>query len=369
VGGNDGTRVSLWQQPFDGPAKKINLGKVNPSWSFWIDASVGKNGAIAFTGSEPQHPSELYYLANVNAELKRLTAFNEAVAALDLGKVESFEWKGPEGQAEDGVVVFPPAFDATKKYPLVLYIHGGPQAASTESFSAFPQLLAARGYVVFSPNYRGSDNLGNGYQRAIVNDAGDGPGRDVIAGLEALKAKGFVDPARIGVSGWSYGGYMTSWLIGHYDIWKTAVAGAAVTDFADQYNLADFNVQARWSFGGSPWTEGRAKAYAEQSPITYAANIKTPTLILSDTGDVRVPVTQSYRLYHALKDNGVPVKFIAYPVPGHFPNDPVRMRAVFRDWMSWLDQSLVPQPEEPKPPQPGDGVVPVNGATTTKSQG
>jgi dipeptidyl aminopeptidase/acylaminoacyl peptidase len=142
-----------------------------------------------------------------------------------------------------------------------------------------------------------------------------------------------------------------------------------VTDFQDQYNMADFNVQARWSFGGSPWTEGRAKAYAEQSPITYAANIKTPTLILSDTGDVRVPVTQSYRLYHALKDNGVPVKFIAYPVPGHFPSDPVRSRAVFRDWMSWLDQSLLPQPEAPKPQQPGDGVVPVNGASTTKTQG
>jgi dipeptidyl aminopeptidase/acylaminoacyl peptidase len=361
--------VSLWQQPLDGPAKKLNLGKINPSWSFWIDASVGKNGAIAFTGSEPQHPGELYYLANVNAEPKRLTAFNDAVAALDLGKVERFEWKGPEGQSEDGVVVFPPAFDATKTYPLVLYIHGGPQAASTEAFSTFPQLLAARGYVVFSPNYRGSDNLGNAYQRAIVNDAGDGPGRDVIAGLEALQARGFVDAARIGVSGWSYGGYMTSWLIGHYNIWKTAVAGAAVTDFQDQYNMADFNVQARWSFGGSPWTEGRAKAYAEQSPITYAANIKTPTLILSDTGDVRVPVTQSYRLYHALKDNGVPVKFIAYPVPGHFPSDPVRSRAVFRDWMSWLDQSLLPQPEAPKPQQPGDGVVPVNGASTTKTQG
>lgn len=369
TGGNDGTRVSLWQQPLDGPAKKLNLGKINPSWSFWIDASVGKNGAIAFTGSEPQHPGELYYLANVNAEPKRLTAFNDAVAALDLGKVERFEWKGPEGQSEDGVVVFPPAFDATKTYPLVLYIHGGPQAASTEAFSTFPQLLAARGYVVFSPNYRGSDNLGNAYQRAIVNDAGDGPGRDVIAGLEALQARGFVDAARIGVSGWSYGGYMTSWLIGHYNIWKTAVAGAAVTDFQDQYNMADFNVQARWSFGGSPWTEGRAKAYAEQSPITYAANIKTPTLILSDTGDVRVPVTQSYRLYHALKDNGVPVKFIAYPVPGHFPSDPVRSRAVFRDWMSWLDQSLLPQPEAPKPQQPGDGVVPVNGASTTKTQG
>ena len=369
VGGNDGTRVSLWQQPLEGPARRLNLGKVNPSWSFWVDAAVGKGGAIAFTGSEPQRPSELYYLANVSAEPKRLTAYNDEVAALDLARVERFEWKGPEGQKEDGVVFLPPGFDQTRKYPLVLYIHGGPQAASTEAFSAFPQILAGRGYVVFSPNYRGSDNNGNAYQKAIVGDAGDGPGRDVIAGLEALKARGFVDAARIGVSGWSYGGYMTSWLIGHYDFWKTAVAGAAVTDFTDQYNLADFNVQARYSFGGSPWTEGREKAYLDQSPITYASKIKTPTLILSNTGDIRVPVTQSYKLYHALKDNGVPTRFIAYPVPGHFPGDPVRSRAVFRDWVAWLDASLQPETTPAPKPQPGDGVVPVKEtppATTTK---
>ena len=369
VGGNDGTRVSMWQQPLEGPARKLNLGKVNPSWSFWIDATVGKGGAVAFTGSEPQRPSELYYLANPAAEPKRLTAYNDDVASLDLARVERFEWKGPEGQNEDGVVLLPPGFDATRKYPLVLYIHGGPQAASTEGFSAFPQILAGRGYVVFSPNYRGSDNNGNDYQKAIVGDAGDGPGRDVIAGLEALKARGFVDASRIGVSGWSYGGYMTSWLIGHYDIWKTAVAGAAVTDFTDQYNLADFNVQARWSFGGSPWTEGREKAYLDQSPITSASKIKTPTLILSNTGDIRVPVTQSYRLYHALKDNGVPTRFIAYPVSGHFPGDPVRARAVFRDWVAWLDASLQPEAVPAPQPQPGDGVVPVKDtppATTTK---
>ena len=154
---------------------------------------------------------------------------------------------------------------------------------------------------------------------------------------------------------------MTSWLIGHYDFWKTAVAGAAVTDFTDQYNLADFNVQARWSFGGSPWTEGREKAYLEQSPITYASTIKTPTLILSTTG-----------LYHALKDNGVPTRFIAYPVSGHFPGDPVRARAVWRDWISWLDQSLQPEATPAPKPQPGDGVVPVpetpaaTSATSTK---
>ena len=355
VGGNDGTRVSLWLQPIDGPARRLDLGKANPSWSFWIDAAVSKTGAVAFTGSESQHPTELYYMPSPEAAPKRLTSFNDPVASLELGRVESIAWQGPDRLAENGILIYPPGFDPKRKYPLVLVIHGGPQAASTESFSSFGQILAARGYVVFQPNYRGSDNLGNSYQRAIVNDAGDGPGRDVMSGLKVVKGRGFVDPARIGVSGWSYGGYMTSWLIGHYNDWKVAVTGATVTDFIDQYALADFNVQARWSFGGSPYTDGREKAYREQSPITFAPRIKTPTLILSDTGDARVPITQSYRLYHALKDNGVPTKFLAWPVPGHFPGDPVRSRSVYREWVGWLDTHLNPTPEgSPASPAPGE---------------
>jgi dipeptidyl aminopeptidase/acylaminoacyl peptidase len=149
-----------------------------------------------------------------------------------------------------------------------------------------------------------------------------------------------VDQARIGVSGWSYGGYMTSWLTGHYHIWKAAVAGAAVNDFVHEYALSDNNVTMRYAFGGSPWSGKLLKAYQEQSPIAYAQSITTPTLILSDTGDARVPITQSYLMYHALKDNGVPVQFFAYPVDGHFPSDPVRLPDVYRRWLEWMDRYL-----------------------------
>jgi dipeptidyl aminopeptidase/acylaminoacyl peptidase len=339
VGAHDGTRVALWVQPLKGSARKLDLGDVDPAWGFWIDMSLTKDGALTFAGSTPTHPNELYYKSSVDAPLRRLTNFNEAIASHQLGRVETFTWSGPNGFAEDGVVVYPPGFMSGRKYPLVLYIHGGPQAASTEGFSAFPQILAGRGYVVFSPNYRGSDHRGNAYQRAIYNDAGDGPGRDVMAGLRALERRGFVDSSRIAVSGWSYGGYMTSWMIGHYHIWKAAVSGAAVNDLVHAYALSDFNVTQRWSFSGSPWT-GKMAAYIEQSPITYATHITTPTLILSDTADERVPISQSYEMYHALKDNGIPVKFFAYPVPGHFPGDPIRTMDVYRRWADWIDQYM-----------------------------
>jgi dipeptidyl aminopeptidase/acylaminoacyl peptidase len=340
VGGHDGTQTSLWMQPIGGAAKKLALGDISPSWAFWVDAFVGHKGEIAFTGSTPTQPSELYYMASANEAPKRLTDFNHEIASLALAKAERFEWKGPDNFQEDGVLFYPPEFQKDHKYPLVLIIHGGPQASTTTQFSFLPQLMASHGYVVFSPNYRGSDNLGNAYQRAIWNDAGDGPGRDVMAGIEAVKKLGFVDESKIGVTGWSYGGYMTSWLIGHYHIWKAAMAGAPVTDIYDEYNLADGNVTGRYSFKGSPYVGDNLKDFRAQSPITYASQMKTPTLIMHDTGDARVTITQGYSLYHALKDNGVPVKFIAYPVAGHFPGDPVRTMDVTRRWVEWMDQYL-----------------------------
>jgi len=341
VGGNDGTQVALWLQPLKGKARKLSLGDVNPASDDWVDAGVGPKGEIAFPGTTVSSPSELYYMASPEDSPKRLTDFNHQITELQLGKMEGFDWQGPDGFREDGLLIYPPDFRKDKKYPLVLMVHGGPQDASTIGFDDLAQLMAARGYVVFEPNYRGSDNLGNAYQRAIYDNTGDGPARDVMAGVEAIKKLGFVDESKIAVTGWSYGGYMTTWLIGHYHIWKTAIAGASVADWNEEYNLSDMGGwYTRQFFRRSPWVEGNMKDYVAQSPITYAPQITTPTLIMSDTGDARVPIVLSYQLYHALKDNGVPVKFVAYPVAGHFPGDPVRYRDVYVRWLDWLDQYL-----------------------------
>ncbi|MBC5823561.1 MAG: S9 family peptidase [Candidatus Eremiobacteraeota bacterium] len=342
VAAHEETRSALWLQPLDGAARPIDTGDVNASQFFWLDAALGRDGALAFTGSSPHHPSELYYLSHAGAALRRLTYFNAQIAALDLGKVESLRWTGPNGFEENGVLTYPPDYVAGRKYPLVLVIHGGPSSASITSFGGLSQLLAARGYLVFQPNYRGSDNMGNAYWRAIFNDAGVGPGKDVMAGVEAVKKMGIVDESRMAVSGWSYGGYMTSWMIGHYPIWKAAVSGAAVNNLVDEYDLSDNNVTGRYGFPGtgSPWTSGGAQRYLEQSPISYAQNITAPTLIMSDTGDERVPITQSYEMFHALRDNHRTVSFIAYPVAGHFPGDPVRSEDVYRRWIAWIARYL-----------------------------
>ena len=341
VSANDATTTGLWIQPLEGKARRIDMGKVVATTGFWLDASVGPKGEIALTGSEPDRPAELYYIANPESQPQRLTEFNRATAALELGRTETVQWDC-DGFHMDGVVTYPPDFAAGKKYPLVLYVHGGPRSASKQAFSSRAQLLAAQGWTVFEPNYRGSDNLGNAFQAAINGDSGAGPGRDVMAGVAVLEKRGFVDAAKIAVSGWSYGGYMTTWLLGNYpEKWKAAVAGAAVTDWLDQYNYGDANVRRAAAFGGSPYTDPkRMQQYLEQSPIYYVAKIKAPTLILSDTGDFRVPITQSYQLYHALMDNGIPTQFVAYPVSGHSPSDPVHSRDVDRRWIAWLGKYL-----------------------------
>ncbi len=332
--GPDLTRIGVWVQPLDGAPRRVDLGDVDPISSF----SISEDGALAFIGEEPLKPPELYHMRSVDDTPRRLTDLNGPLTELALGRVETVEWQGPDGFEENGVVTYPPGYAEGRPYPLVLYIHGGPMGTSTEGWDPFAQLLAAQSWIVFRPNYRGSNNMGDAFQSAVINDAGEGPGRDVMAGVEALKRRGIVDESRVAVSGWSYGGYMTVWLTSHFDGWRAAMAGAAVTDWFDWYNLADYNVWAGYGLGGSPWLNDNAENYWRQSPIAYAHQIRTPTLILSTTGDPRVTVTQSYKLYHALKDNGVPVRFIAYPVGGHFPPDPLHQRDLYRRWIAWIDE-------------------------------
>jgi dipeptidyl aminopeptidase/acylaminoacyl peptidase len=342
IGGNDTERVSLWQQPLDGTAKKLDTGDASPNSAFFVDMAVSATGAIAFTGTTPTRPGELYLKAGPDAPVKRLTGVNDEIASLPLGKSEVVSYTF-EKFPQNGILTYPPDFDPSKKYPLVLLVHGGPRAASLMTFSAGAQLMAAKGWLVFQPNYRGSDNLGRVFQGAIGNDAGAGPGRDVMAGIETIKQRGIVDESRMAVSGWSYGGYMTTWMIGNYpEVWKAAVAGAAVTDQIDQQNFSD---GAGGRGNASPWVSPeRMTSTRDQSPISYAGKIKTPTLILANTGDYRVPITQSYKLFHALRDAGVTSQFIAYPINAHNASDPVRQRDVQERWIGWLEKYLNESP-------------------------
>ncbi len=332
-----GTREVMWNQPVQGKARLLNTGDILPGSN---GVSISKSGVIAFTGSTSAHPAELYVMKSVNSQPHQLTHFNAFVDSLSIAKNEDINWK-LDGFQEDGVLTYPVNFEKGKKYPLVLVIHGGPEGASTIRFSPLVQLLAAQGFLVFQPNYRGSINLGDAYQHAIYRNTGKGPGEDVMAGLKKVEEKGFVDKANIGVTGWSYGGYMTSWLIGNYpNVWKAAVSGAALNDWVMDYTIAYYQKGDLYFFGGSPWVKKYWKIWREQSPIAFAIKAKAPTLIMGDAGDPNVPIVNSYEMFHALRDNGVPVEFYVYPANTHFPHDIVRTTDIYRRWVGWMVKYL-----------------------------
>ncbi len=337
VGANEATTVGLWLQPVDGGhARRLDLGAVMPASGFWVDAAVGRHDQIAFVGQTGRDPYELYWMDRPDAKPVALTDQNASLGSLTLGRSETFRWTGPGGRTLDGVLTTPPGAAAGRPLPLVLVIHGGPNSASRDRFNVFSQALASHGWLVFEPNYRGGDNADNAFYASIYKDAGQGPGEDVMSGVKALGDQGLADPAHMAVSGWSYGGYMTSWLIGHYHVWRAAVAGAAITDWGQMYDLSDGNVSTAFQVGGSPYVGNNLLSYEAQSPDTSFQQVRTPTLVLCDVGDYRVPITQSYRLFHALKDNGVETEFYAYPVGGHFPSDPVRQIDVQTRWIDWI---------------------------------
>lgn len=331
--GEKGTKSVLWKQSLNDHAELVDLGDINVGEG---RPDVSPSGRIAFIGHSEIHPSELFILKSLSGKPERLTNYNKFADSLNLGRTVGIEWTY-DGFNEDGVLTYPVNYDENIKYPLVLLIHGGPEAASTTVFSELVQLFSAKGFFVFQPNYRGSTNLGDKYQHAIERDTGEGPGEDVMAGLKKIEQMGIIDTNRIGISGWSYGGYMTSWLTGKYpDKWKAAVEGAALNDWVMDYTIAFYQTYDFYFFGGSPWVTEYWDIWRQQSPIILARNVTAPTLILGNAGDPNVPIINSYEMYHALRDNGVKTEFYAYPADEHFPSSIVRRTDVYKRWVDWI---------------------------------
>jgi len=332
----DGTSLVVVRAPADGgPLSQLNLGDLIPQSS--LDGAIARDGSIAFVATTPGRPAELYHLAS-GGKPERLTDYNAATAGLSLGNAVRITYKTSLGLIADGVLLEPPGFTPGKKYPLVLRIHGGPTSASLLSFDFQAQVLAARGWLVLEPNYRGSDNLGYAYQHAVLYDPEDGPGKDVMAAVDAVRAKGIVDESRMAVSGWSYGGIMTAWMISRYHVWRAAVSGASVDDWATDYGTADDADSDKALFHGSPFVAGNAPEWRKASAISYVREVTTPVLILSDVGDNRDTFATSAMYYHALRDNGKDATFVAWPVNGHFPHDPVRTTDVWARWLDFIAQ-------------------------------
>ncbi|HEY1976163.1 MAG TPA: S9 family peptidase [Candidatus Baltobacteraceae bacterium] len=340
------TTMALYRVPLEGTPEALDLhgtvpgtpgqttGAVSVSS---LQNGVASDGTMVFVGSSPKQPPELYERA-IGGAVAKLTDFNATVARFDLAPAERMTFPTSTGITGDGVVYYPPGFGAGRKYPLSVYIHGGPDDPTALGFDFWAQVMAARGWIVLRPNYRGSPNLGLAYKRAILYDPEEGPGKDIVAAIDVLRSRGLVDESRIAVSGWSYGGIMTAWMISKYHFWKAAVSGASVNDWITDYGTADDSLADRDMLHGSPFVGDNAPEWHRVSAISYARDVTTPVLILSDVGDNRDPFATSSMYWRALRDNGKDATLRVWPINGHFPSDPVRIVDVYHYWLDFIAQ-------------------------------
>ncbi len=340
----DGTTNGLYRISLGGEVQRLDTGGAVPgtplSTTGGADApslgsALGSDGTLVFLATLTKDPIELYKRSNDGTTAK-VSGFNDASASLPWANAQRVTFPTSTGVEGDGVLYLPPGFSASKKYPLVVFIHGGPDDPSMLEFDFWAQVMAARGWLVLRPNYRGSPNLGRRYQRAILYDPEDGPGKDIVSAVDAVRARGSVDPARIAVCGWSYGGIMTAWLISKYHFWRVAVSGASVNDWITDYGTADDSVADADLFHGSPFVGGGAAEWRRASAISYAAGVTTPVLVLSDVGDNRDPFATSSMYWRALRDNHKDATLRVWPINGHFPTDPVRIADVFHYWIDYI---------------------------------
>jgi dipeptidyl aminopeptidase/acylaminoacyl peptidase len=255
---------------------------------------------------------------------------------------ESVWFEGAAGAQVQMWILKPPQFDAGRKYPLVFWVHGGPQGAFLDSWSFRwnPQLWAAQGYVLALPNPRGSTGFGQRFVNEISHDWGGKVFEDLMAGLACMERQPYVDPSRMAAAGASYGGYMMNWFQGHTDKFKTLVTHCGVYNFWNMYGATDEVWFDEWEHG-IPW---QTEQFDQFSPHRFAANFKTPNLIIHNELDFRVPFTEGLSVFTTLQRKGIPSKLLVFPDEGHWVLKPQNSALWHRTVFDWLSEYLTPQP-------------------------
>ena len=295
---------------------------------------ISSNGQTAIgTWTDPTHPSEVFR-ADLNfRSMQSIADQNPWLSEYALGNTEVVRWKSSkDGMEIDGVVTKPVEFDASRKYPLLLNPHGGPTGATSLSFNPQEQIMAANGYLILEPNFRGSSGRGEKFAQANQNDWGGGDYQDDMSGVQALVDKGWADPNRMGAFGWSYGGFMTYWIDTQTHRFKAISPGAGLPDLYSMYSQTDIHHYLTLFFNmKAPWDN--FQEYWDHSPMKYVENVTTPTLILHGIADTRVPIPQAEEFYEALKERHVPVEFVKYPRENHGFTEP---RHIQDRWQRYL---------------------------------
>jgi dipeptidyl aminopeptidase/acylaminoacyl peptidase len=321
-----------------GAARRL-AGGASQAHAITLDRDAAR--AVVAT-TPPDSPAELSLIDLTSNALRRLTDPNRDYLA-----------QHPPAQLEKLVVSrqgwdiecrlwLPPEFDAARQYPLILDIHGGPNSAFYDAFNLIQQVLATAGYAVLAVNPRGSTTYGQAFTMAVLGDWGGEDYQDLMAAVETVAARPDIDATRLGVHGYSYGGFMTSWIIGHTTRFKAAVVGAPCVDLPSMYGTSDIGV----SFGELQWGGTRWEAFAkavERSPLTYAPAVQTPVLLLHGEADFRCPIEQADQYFVALKRHGKEVEFVRFPDCSHLflrVGHPKMREEYLRRTLAWFERYL-----------------------------
>lgn len=299
---------------------------------------------LGFTLQSSDRASEAFVTSINNFAPVQVSRANAALPNLSLGRTEVVRWKSADGTDVEGLLTYPVGYQTGKRVPLLLVIHGGPTGVFTQSFlvssrSPYPiEVFSSRGYAVLRVNPRGSSGYGQKFRFANLKDWGGGDFKDLMTGVDHVIEMGVADPERLGVMGWSYGGYMTSWAITQTHRFKAASVGAGVTNLMSFVGTADIPSFIPDYFGGEPWEN--LDLYRAHSAMFNMKGVVTPTLIQHGEADERVPISQGYELYNALKVQNVPTRMIVLPRMPHGPNEPKMVLKAKQANLEWFEKYL-----------------------------
>jgi dipeptidyl aminopeptidase/acylaminoacyl peptidase len=324
-------------EPKPGATPKKVLDGFNGAFSF------SKDGKLLVTErTSLSQPAELFVSASDGNGLKQLTQANDSLLVnVEMNAPDSFWFDGAEGAKVQAMVIKPPRFDATKKYPMLVLLHGGPQTmwSNAWGYRWNAQVFSGAGYVTLMINRRGSTGYGQKFTDEISNDWGGRAYVDVMKGIDAAIAKyPFVDKARLAAAGGSYGGYMADWLATHSDRFKAIVSHAGVYDKTSMYATEELWFEDH-DMQGAPWE--KPENYKKWSPSSYAGELgkyKTPMLLVAGERDYRVPYTQSLELFSALQKQGVPSKIMIFPDEGHWILKPQNAQIWYKTFLEWIGE-------------------------------
>jgi dipeptidyl aminopeptidase/acylaminoacyl peptidase len=304
---------------------------------------------VAFRGAGQNQYGEIFSSSLSSPAPVQVTHAGAQLSAFTLARREVVRWKSGDGTEIEGVLIKPADFDANKKYPLLVVIHGGPSGIDMPSISAdryYPmERFVARGALILRPNYRGSAGYGEAFRSLNVRNLGVGDFADVISGVDYLIGQGYVDKDRVGAMGWSEGGYISAFITASSDRFKAVSVGAGISDWMTYYVNTDITPFTPQYLHANPWED--PAIYEKTSPIHYIDKARTPTLIQHGSADRRVPIANAYELRQALEDRGVPVKMVVYDGFGHPINKPKQQRAVMEENENWFDHYIWGDPLAP----------------------